>query len=464
MRTGACVLLSILAALAAAGWLIAPAGPKAAARVPIRENDPAFIAALPEKMPNPGTLTKGDGAPSEDPGSWPGFRGPPRDANAGDSAIASEWPESGPPVLWEIPALGEGHAGAAIHGGCVYLIDYDEEKREDAIRCLSLADGRDIWRYTYSVKVKRNHGMSRTVPAVTDRFVVTLGPRCHVACLDARTGELRWKKDLVKGYGTAVPEWHAGQCPLVGAAGGEGRICAIIAPGGSALMAAFDIETGEPVWETPNPDGWKMTHSSVTPVEFEGKTQYVWCADRGVVGVDAGTGELLWKFPDWSITIATVPSPVDLGGGRIFFTGGYGAGAMMVQLERSGDGIAPRELFKTKPEVFGSDQQTPVYLNGLVYGVIPGGALACMTPDGEVLWTDKRQNFGLGPYMIVGGKLLVLDDHPPELCMFDIDSTGAKELARFRVSDGRDAWAPMAFAGGKLVLRDSRTIFCLDLR
>jgi outer membrane protein assembly factor BamB len=467
MRTGAYVLLALLAALAVAGWLLLPAGPQASERVPIRENDPAFMAARPdENMLNPGTSTKGDGTPSKDPGTWPGFRGPLRDAKA-EGAIASEWPESGPPVLWEVPALGEGHAGAAIRGGCVYLIDYDEKKKEDAIRCLSLGDGRDIWRYTYSVKVKRNHGMSRTVPAVTDRHVVTLGPRCHVVCLDARTGELRWRKDLVREYGTAVPEWHAGQCPLVGPsghAGGEGKACAIIAPGGSALMVAFDLETGEPVWETPNPDGWKMTHSSVTPVEFEGKTQYVWCADRGVVGIDAETGRLLWKFTGWSIKVATVPSPVNLGDGRILFTGGYGSGAMMVRLERSGDGVAPRELFRTKPKVFGSDQQTPVYLEGHVYGVIPGGVLVCMTPEGEALWKDKAGRFGLGPYMVAGGKLLVLDDHPPELWLFEVDPTGAKVLARFKVSDGSDAWAPMALAGGKLVLRDSRTILCLDLR
>ena len=35
----------------------------------------------------------------------------------------------------------EGHAGAAIHRGRVYLIDYDRDKKLDAIRCLSLDDG-----------------------------------------------------------------------------------------------------------------------------------------------------------------------------------------------------------------------------------------------------------------------------------------------------------------------------------
>ena len=126
---------------------------------------------------NTGTLIRGSGLPSDDPGSWPCFRGadgsniaPP------EEKLLRNWTESGPDVLWEL-GVGEGHAGVAVRGGRVYIIDYDREKKEDAVRCLSLADGKEIWRYAYYVSVKRNHGMSRTVPAVTDDYVVTLGPK-----------------------------------------------------------------------------------------------------------------------------------------------------------------------------------------------------------------------------------------------------------------------------------------------
>ena len=81
--------------------------------------------------------------------------------------------------------MGEGYAGAAILDGRVYVMDYDREHKQDALRCLSLADGREIWRYAYPDSVKRNHGMSRTVPAVTDKIVVALGPKCHVVCLNS---------------------------------------------------------------------------------------------------------------------------------------------------------------------------------------------------------------------------------------------------------------------------------------
>ena len=114
-------------------------------------------------------------------------------------------------------------------------MDYDRDKKQDALRCLSLADGREIWRYAYPVSVKRNHGMSRTVPAVTDKLVVAMGPKCHVVCLDPATGELRWGLDLVRQYGTTVPPWYAGQCPLID----NGAV--ILAPGGkAALLLACD--------------------------------------------------------------------------------------------------------------------------------------------------------------------------------------------------------------------------------
>ena len=123
MRIGAYIVVASAAAFSAALWLVAPAGPEVHARVPIRGNDPAFIPQAPEEVPNPGTLVGGEGVPSDEEGSWPGFRGPLRDAKAPDVRIASRWPSAGPRVLWKIPALGEGHAGAAVHRGRVYLID-----------------------------------------------------------------------------------------------------------------------------------------------------------------------------------------------------------------------------------------------------------------------------------------------------------------------------------------------------
>ncbi|MEI8062886.1 MAG: PQQ-binding-like beta-propeller repeat protein, partial [Verrucomicrobiota bacterium] len=172
-------------------------------------------------------FTTGTGKPGTIPGEWPGFRGAKGDnLAAGTAPLARQWKE-----LWRVD-LGEGYAGAAVRNGRVYVLDYDQARQADALRCLSLADGQEIWRFSYPVKTKRNHGMSRTVPTVTDRYVVAFGPKCHVICLDALTGQFQWGLDLVKEFNAEVPQWYAGLLTynllrgvmLIGAATGTGGL------------------------------------------------------------------------------------------------------------------------------------------------------------------------------------------------------------------------------------------------
>lgn len=443
-------------------WISADAAPQLDLRVPIASNTPAESAGEEVDILARAELTSfaqrpDGGAPADLLGAWPQFRGPNLDAVAKvDATLARSWSAQGPPVLWSVD-LGEGYAGAAVLDGRVFVADYDQDKQGDAIRCLSLADGKDIWRYFYPVKVKRNHGMSRTVPAVTDRYVVTLGPKCHVTCLDVATGELKWFLDLVKDYDATVPAWYAGQCPLIE----DGKV--ILGVGGEMLMMAVDIETGQIAWQTPNPQGWEMTHSSVVPVEFAGERMYVWCAGGGVVGVSADDGTRLWDLTEWRIRIANVPTPLPVGDGRVLVSGGYNAGAMMIKLSEEDGRIIATPEFRLEPEVFGAPQHTPIYYEGHVYGVRPDEQLVCLDLEGNALWTSgSTHKFGLGPYTIINGLIYLLDDHGL-LTLAEAQSREYVQLAQAQVLGGIDAWGPMAVAENRLIVRDLTEMICLDI-
>ena len=384
-------------------WLGADAGSELTYRLGGTDGTPEKIVDANEPIKIAGELTTFDGVPADLPGEWPRFRGPNFDAiSTQEISLARTWPAEGPKVLWSID-VGEGYAGAAILAGRVYLIDYDREAQADVVRCLSLQDGRDIWRYSYPVKIKRDHGMSRTVPAVTEKFVVTMGPKCHVTCLDSITGEFRWMFNLVREFNTTVPGWYTAQCPLIE----DGK--AIIAPAGKpddgreiaapvgdvndgeetiaaadgVLMMAVDCETGEIVWRTPNPDQWIMTHSSIVPMEFNGRRFYVYSAGNhirgGVVGVSTQDGSILWRTDEWKVNFS-VPAPVVVGEDRIFLSAGYGQqerGCAMLRLTET-DGNITTELEYLHPiEVFGSIQQSPIYYEGYIYGVRPDRQLVC---------------------------------------------------------------------------------------
>lgn len=407
-----------------------------------------------------GQLFKFDGVPADLPGAWPRFRGANFDAISTEKVgLARKWSSDGPTVLWSID-VGEGYAGAAILAGRVYIMDYDRPNESDAIRCLSLEDAKEIWRYSYRIKIDRWHGMSRTVPAVTEKHIVTMGPKCHVTCLNSMTGEFRWMLNLVRDFNATVPDWYAGQCPLI-----DGDK-AIIGIGGDSLMIAVDCETGETVWSSPNPHGWLMTHSSIMPAEFMGTRMYVYCASGGVAGVSAEDGSILWEINDWKIRIANVASPLVIGDGLIFLSGGYKAGSMMLQLTEENGKISAKPAFRLKPEVFGSEQQTPIFYDGHIYGVRPDKILTCLNLNGQVVWTSPSTHRfgarGLGPYIIAGGLIYIMDDSGV-LTLAEASSTGYTQLASARVLEGPESWGPMAIAGGRLILRDMIRMICLDV-
>ncbi len=405
-----------------------------------------------------GTLETFDGQPSSITANWPGFRGPHRDGILEDPSVelAESWPSEGLPELWRID-LGEGYAGAAVHNGRVYIIDYDMDNQRDAIRCLSLDDGREIWRYSYPVVVRRNHGMSRTVPAVNDDYVVTIGPKCHVVCLDAETGEFLWMIDLVREFGTNEPLWYAGQCPLIV------DDTVILAPVGTeTLMMAVELETGQVLWEAPTFDRWQMTHTSILQTEFDNVPAYVYSANEGIAAVAAETGDILWKTDAWRLRIG-IASPIDVGDGRVFISGGYNRGAMMLQVQQQSEAFVPEVLFEQPPQVFGSDQQTPIYHEGHIYGVRPDRQLVCMDPDGTIRWTSGSENrFGLGAYMIANGLIYILNDDGL-LSLVRARPDRFELLARARVLDGHESWGPPAMADGRLIVRDLTTMVCVDV-
>jgi outer membrane protein assembly factor BamB len=432
-------------------------------------------AALPA-----GTLTLGSGqpaaqlAPSPDPaaqlapspelaGAWPWFRGPSRD-NISTEPTPLLRDLGAAKRLWTV-SLGEGYAAPAVLDGCAYILDYDQVNSADALRCLSLADGAEVWRYSYPLKVKRNHGMSRTVPAVTDQYVVALGPKCHVTCLDAKTGRFVWGMDLVGQFGTIVPEWYAGQCPLID---GE-RV--ILAPGGSALAIAVELASGKILWQCPNPNRWNMSHASLAVMELGGRKMYVYAAAAnpaaktggGLAGIDAQTGEILWESTAWQIPEAVIASPLPLPDGRIFLGGGYGAGCLMLQVKLEGDKFTTAPLWRLNEKQFGAVQQTPIFYQDHIYGVRPDGQMTCLDLAGNILWTSGQAKFGLGPFMIADGHLLAMDDSGL-LTLAEFSPTTFKVISQSKILDGHDSWGPFALTGGLLLARDLTSMVCLDLR
>lgn len=401
--------------------------------------------------------------------NWPGFRGAESDnILSSNIPLIDHFGNQNPDIRWSVQ-LGEGHAGAAIYDGMVYVLDYDEALRADMLRCFSLNDGEEIWRRWYQVPIRRNHGMSRTVPAVTDQYILTMGPRGHVMCLDRLSGDFLWGLDVAKEFKSEIPLWYTGQCPLID------NGVAVIATAGTSLLIGMDCATGEILWETPNPNNWQMSHASVMPFEFHGRRMYIYSAIGGVAGVAADgpeTGSVLWETSEWNHPVVA-PSPLAMPDGKIFLSAGYGAGSMLLQLHEQNGTFHVEVLKSFRPgEGLSSEQQTPILVDGHLFGVMPKDARAlrnqfvCTDPADptRIIWSSgPTARFGLGPYILADNKFYLLDDDAT-LYIIQKNTNGYVELDKTKLFDGHDAWGPLAIANGFMVLRDAERMICIDLR
>lgn len=372
------------------------------------------------------------------------------------------------PVLWNVET-GEGYASPVIYNGKVYFLDYEEALRSDALRCFSLETGRELWRRWYRVPIKRNHGFSRTVPSVGADYVITIGPDAHVMCCDPSTGNMLWSLDMQKQFKTVVPGWYAGQCPLM-----DNNTLVLAPAGDEILLAGFDRLTGAMVWSTPNTLGYKMSHSSVMPMTLGNKKMYVYAGIGGVCGIsaeDADRGTLLWESSKWQPSVVA-PSPLQISSNLILTCAGYGAGSALLKVERTGNQWIATVIDQFKSNAgISSEQQTPIFYKNTIITVLPQdgggnrGKLACYSPSNikTPFWTSAaNERFGDGPFIVINNNLFAFKSDG-ELYVYEIEQQGMRLLKKQRILEGEDAWGPLAYADGRLIVRDAHHVVCLKI-
>lgn len=275
---------------------------------------------------------------------------------------------------------------------------------------------------------------------------------------------------MKKRFGTEIPFWYTGQCPLI-----QGDELVLAPAGKDTLMVGIDLQTGSTLWGTPNTVGFKMSHSSVMPMTLGGVHTYVYIGVGGVCGISAeegSRGQLLWSASAWQPSVVA-PSPLQISPNQIFLVAGYGAGGALLQVDKQGATwtASIRDSYKAS-EGMSSEQQTPINYQGTLITILPkdGGGmrerLAMYRPSDlhHPIWTSAAdERFGLGPYLVIGDRLLAFKEDG-ELYVYQLHSSSMTLLRKQRVmEEGIDAWGPMAYADGMLVVRDSKIIKCLKI-
>ena len=394
-------------------------------------------------------LGKSDETSWLSPHDYPQFLGPNRNATVYGIKLARDWSKRPPRLLWRQP-IGAGWSAFAVVGNSA--ITQEQRGEQEMVVCYDLKTGQVKWSHRDNTRYEQvPAGVGpRATPTISKDRVYTLGGTGILNCLDLRSGERIWSKDIVIDNNATVNDWGMSGSPLVVddlvvvSAGG---------PKGKSLVA-YHKDTGERIWSGgSDPAGY----SSPQVITLAGARQILIFNYRNIAAHDPLTGHILWGHP-WPGETECVAQPVPLPGDRVFVSSGYGIGCKLFQIQHNEKGNLGVSLVWETPRLKAKFTNV-VYRDGYIYG-LDDGVLVCLDiTDGQRRW--KRGRYGHGQVILVDDLLLVQAESG-DVLLVEVDPNAHKEIARFSALRGK-TWNNPALAGAYLLVRNDREAACYVL-
>jgi len=415
-----------------------------------------FSAVSSTRSANTGTSTS----------DWPQWRGPERNGISPESGLLKQWPKEGPKLLWQVNDIGDGFSTPAVVGTRIYLMS-NRGMQNEFVQALSTEDGKPLW--TTRVGAVGNpdqdppYPKARSTPTVDGDLIYALGSDGDLACLEARSGKIRWQKNLRNEFGGKPGTWAYAESPLV-----DGDVVVVTPGGEQATLAALNKKTGEVIWKSAVPGGDSAEYTSAIVVQGGGRKQYVQYLNKGLVGVDAKTGQFLWRYKEVAKGPAQYFSPV--AHGAYVYGGALSIGGGLVRLKPDGGGVAAEQVYFERglPNGLGG----AVVVGDHLYGTEVRQALvAAEFATGKVKWREES----VGPSSVAyADGHLYLHNQNGDFMLVEATPDGYREKGRFTPPNqpkhkqagdfAERAFAYPVIANGRLYIRDLGTLWAYDIK
>jgi outer membrane protein assembly factor BamB len=392
---------------------------------------------------------------------WPQWRGPNRNGASAEKGLLKTWPASGPKLAWQVNGLGRGYSSVVVADGKIFTLG--KRSGGTALIALNFDNGEEIW----SCPVGGGQAPNGT-PTYADGLVYAIAFDGDMVCADAKTGELKWRKTFTRDYqGKMMSQWGYSESPLVD----SGMV--ICTPGGrQAMMVALNAKTGEIVWATGVPelgnsgkDG--AGYSSIVVSNATGVKQYVQLVGKGVIGVSAKNGLLLWSYNRVANNTANVPTPL-VSGDFVFCSSGYGdGGSALLRIARQGTQMMAQEVYYKRANETQNHHGGMVMLGDEIYmghGHNNGFPLCLDWKSGRDRWRPGRgPGRGSAAITYADGHLYFRYEDGV-VALIEANENEYRLKGQFTPPSVNDkGWSHPVVSHGKLLLRDQDVLMSYDI-
>ncbi len=380
---------------------------------------------------------------------WTDFRGPRRDGRYDEMPVLNEWPSPGPALLWRQP-IGGGYASFVVAEGKAFTIE--QRRAQEVATAYELKTGRELWAQAWDGEFRESMGGDgpRATPTWEGGHLYALGAQGELRCLEASTGKLIWRKNILEDNQAQNLTWGMAASPLIV----DNKV--IVLPGGPSgrSVVAYNKLTGDPVWKVLDD---KQAYTSPMLVTLNGRRQLLVVSAQRAMGLDPEAGTLLWEFPwttEYGINSA---QPLIVGEDTIFISAGYGHGSVLLEVKSTSPGFAARPVWQntSMKNKFGSS----VLYQGHIYGM-DEAILSCIdATSGERKWKGGR--YGYGQLLLAGESLIILSEYG-QLALVKASPDKYLEVSGFPALEGK-TWNNPAIAEGYLLVRNTTEMACFRI-
>lgn len=417
---------------ASRGALVTPAAPSPGGEPATSTDSPPPTASAPPR------------------GYWPDFRGPGRDGRYEEGPIRTEWPADGLPQLWRQP-VGVGYASFVVANGHAFTIE--QRRAQEVVAAYDVNSGRELWTNAWDGAFAESMGGDgpRATPTYHEGRVYALGALGELRCLDARTGGVLWRLDILADNNASNLSWGMSAAPLIV----DDKV--IVLPGGSAgkSVVAYHKATGAKVWSALDDE---QAYTSPMLVTLAGVRQVIVVTATRAVGLTVDEGRLLWEHPWATFNGINAAQPLLLGNDRVFLSASYGHGALVFEVARNGEGLETRKIWENLR--MKNRFTSSVLHRGHIYGLDESILAAVDAATGDLKW--KAGRYGYGQILLAGDHIVVLAENG-DLALVRASPERHEELARFSAISGK-TWNHPVIADGRLLVRNLREMAAFDIR
>jgi len=285
----------------------------------------------------------------------------------------------------------------AIADGVVYIGTRDEEGSSNhAIHAVDQKTGKMLWQVKADAQVQSS-------PAVEDGIVYASSIRGTLYALNAKTGEVVWKKTVGKDEVQRAWMYYS---PTVE----NGIVYQAYSTGSGGKMMALDAKTGKEIWNSPLAGNWIVES---TPVVQDGKV-YVGGDGGWMISLDASTGKELWRKKPAGGWMHSMPA---ISEGKLYM--GYQGGLLVALDASTGNELWRYNSTDSSYIHGGATGSSPAVADGIVYMGFPDGNVAALDAENGTLKWKYRTNGGIISSAAISGETVYIGSNDGNLYAFD---------------------------------------------